>query len=814
MASTETLKLLLAMDVQAAGLGAIEALRGSLDGLTESAGGMRPALLGVGLALAGVAAVGATIGEAVKQAADWQTKLTEVQNNTTMTNADTEQMRRTIERLASESPASMDQLAEGYMHVANFGFNAAQSQKILTAAMESAVSTGGNVADTANMLAAAMHEFGIPAAQAANAMDVLHLAAAQGNMTLEQMVQSGGQAMAMAANMGVPLTQAAAAMSALTRHGFDAAMAGTQVKDMIQHLVVPSKATEKELVRLSHATGIYLVRDFSEAGLKAKGLTGVLADVKAATAGNSAEILRLLPNIRGGLAAVTLLGTGSQDYQQILTSLNATMAGKSQPTLEAYTRSQHTLGFVMGELKNNVKLATIALGDAFLPELTTLATWLMTTAIPAIRSFGSGMDWLRGAVGAAGRALAPLGVAIASALPQLGAQANGALAYAQALIGTLQPALQRLGDAVQNDLIPTARAWASVLMKEDVPILQTEAQVITRDLLPAMAGIERWVLGTVYPALAKLAAIISVTVLPIFQQLESFLESLILPAFRQAGAAVLQFTDRVLPRITAVLNNLIIPGVRQLMTDLGALWQQDWQGIALVLQGVWNVIEGIIKIAWAVVSGVILAALDVLSGNWSGAWQDIETMLREVWEAMGQIVEGAGQTILGLIQTLLDTALSLIRGFAPGFAQAGEDLIEGLKQGILSAAGDIANAARSVVENAINAAKAALGIHSPSTVFRDIGQQTVMGFVAGVAGQIGAAQRVMGTLVGAVQRPFGSSYGAGVTGGGGAAAAAGAGITVLVTGNTILNERMLDDLATRVGQVLVQQTRAAYPLMR
>ena len=59
-------------------------------------------------------------------------------------------------------------------------------------------------------------------------------------------------------------------------------------------------------------------------------------------------------------------------------------------------------------------------------------------------------------------------------------------------------------------------------------------------------------------------------------------------------------------------------------------------------------------------------------------------------------------------------------------------MMEGLKGGILSKAADIAESAVSVVKNAINAAKEALGIRSPSRVFAEIGRYTDEGFIKGL----------------------------------------------------------------------------------
>ena len=56
----------------------------------------------------------------------------------------------------------------------------------------------------------------------------------------------------------------------------------------------------------------------------------------------------------------------------------------------------------------------------------------------------------------------------------------------------------------------------------------------------------------------------------------------------------------------------------------------------------------------------------------------------------------------------------------------------GIKNGISSAAGRIADAAREAARKALDAAKDFLGIHSPSTVFRDqIGKYMALGMAEG-----------------------------------------------------------------------------------
>ena len=96
--------------------------------------------------------------------------------------------------------------------------------------------------------------------------------------------------------------------------------------------------------------------------------------------------------------------------------------------------------------------------------------------------------------------------------------------------------------------------------------------------------------------------------------------------------------------------------------------------------------------------------------------------------------------ITGLINTIPDLVAAIpqiIRSIKDSFSQydwgaIGSNIIDGIKNGISSAAGRIADAAKEAARKALDAAKGFLGIHSPSTVFRDqIGKYMALGMAEG-----------------------------------------------------------------------------------
>jgi len=355
-------------DVSGAILG-LQSLAGELTAVNGAFAAAVPAAEAMVAAGLGIAA---GLGAAAVAAADFQEKIVQVRNNTTLTDEGMAAMQQTILKLGAEAPVDLNNLAEGFMHVSNFGFDAAESTTILEAAMRSAVSTGGNTAKTAEVLAAVLHEFGLSGSEAATVMDELHTAAAEGNLTLEQFSSSFGQVAAFAASLGVPLDEAAAAMSAMTRHGFDAATAATQVKDSLVHIINPSQEAKKQLTDLSQRSGVDLVHAFTATGLHALGLEGVLNLTSDAMNKlgltqdeQTAQWLRLIPNIRGGVAGFVLAGRGADDFASILKDMHEQLG----VTDEAFARIKETTGFQFGLLGNQFKELAITLGSILLPSI-------------------------------------------------------------------------------------------------------------------------------------------------------------------------------------------------------------------------------------------------------------------------------------------------------------------------------------------------------------------------------------------------------------------------------------------------------------
>lgn len=106
-------------------------------------------------------------------------------------------------------------------------------------------------------------------------------------------------------------------------------------------------------------------------------------------------------------------------------------------------------------------------------------------------------------------------------------------------------------------------------------------------------------------------------------------------------------------------------------------------------------------------------------------------------------LSGAISTVVGWVSQFASNATSAASQFASNLVEGlasipgkvtsiGSDIIQGMVNGVTSAAGHLIESVKGAVDDAINGAKNLLGIHSPSRVFRKIGQYTMQGAALGV----------------------------------------------------------------------------------
>jgi TP901 family phage tail tape measure protein len=367
------------------------------------------ALMAGGLA-GGVLAAGTALGVATHDAMDFGRAITQVQNNTTMSQGEIDTLRGNVLALSNEFGLSKQPLMDAARQIQDLTQNADAMNGIMSVAAETAASTGADVNQVGQVLANTLHQYrldqGDAAAvteRAAHAMGVLHVASAEGNMTMQQFSDSSGRAIALAGQLGVPLEQVTGALATLTRNGFDAAQSQTQLVNIFTRVIRPAKDAEKQIAALSKSSGVDLVSAYTATGLQTLGLTGIFDRTTAAyramgmTQGEATqETLNLMNAQRGGIGAALLMGKGASDLNQIMGDLTNTQLTDTY-VANAWSRSLEQPSVQFDRLGQRINTAMINLGTQMIPVVNRSFIW-MGLLWPEIQNVGTAFGNLLGPI--------------------------------------------------------------------------------------------------------------------------------------------------------------------------------------------------------------------------------------------------------------------------------------------------------------------------------------------------------------------------------------------------------------------------------
>lgn len=179
----------------------------------------------------------------------------------------------------------------------------------------------------------------------------------------------------------------------------------------------------------------------------------------------------------------------------------------------------------------------------------------------------------------------------------------------------------------------------------------------------------------------------------------------------------------------------------------GAVWVfTHWEETIAAASDAWGwLIE---KLGFDPVQAVI-GKWEALTGFFSGLWSDLTASFEAGFlQGMATLLERANPITLmiGLFRTLAPDAYAAIAEVATGvldrlrtilsidtLREIGMNLMRGLIDGIKRMAGSAWDAVKSAASGAVDAAKGALGVHSPSLVFAGIGENLMRGLSIGIS---------------------------------------------------------------------------------
>lgn len=214
--------------------------------------------------------------------------------------------------------------------------------------------------------------------------------------------------------------------------------------------------------------------------------------------------------------------------------------------------------------------------------------------------------------------------------------------------------------------------------------------------------------------------------------------------------------------IKAVIST-VVNGIRSVITTVfnavRSVVTTIWNGIKATSSSVWNSIKSVVSSSVngirsvvttvfnavrSIVSSVMTTVKSVISSAWNGAKSIVSSAVNSINSTVSNVfnaLKGVVSTAMNGVKSAIESGWNKAKGFLEGINlfSIGKNIIEGLIKGIKNMAGAVGGAIKSVADGAVNSAKKALGIHSPSRVMRDeVGYWVSEGLAKGITANTNA----------------------------------------------------------------------------
>lgn len=686
-------------------------LRTAQAAVQSLAGAAGPMLAG-GL-LAGTMALGAFGASSVQVAADFGSQMASVAAVSGATADEMAALRQAAIDMGSSTVFSASEAGAALFELAAGGMNATQSIDALPGTLALAAAGGVELASAAEITAATLNGFQLAASDAGAVADKLSTISNISAAGVLDLGESMKYIAPVAAAMGVSIDDTGAALAVLANNGIKGSQAGTALRAIMLGLSAPSSAAAEAMhnlgINVFDAQGQML--PFPQViGAFQTGLQGLTQQQQAAAV---ATIVGR--EASGSLLALMAAGEGQlQTYSEQL--------GNSAGAAEAMAlKSQTAFDLMKGNVGGAIEQLQIAIGDVFLPVLVLLGNQfagVVASLMPLVAQLSAFATALSTSSDPIGMLLAQ----IEQLLPGFGAF----IAAIQPLIAVLQanlmPILAGVAGVIGVVLLTALASAAAAFMAVAAPIVALGA-----------------VIAALYAAWTTNFGGIQTVTTSVLTAVQGFITAALtaIQAFWTThGAAITAQAVTTWTAISTTISALLAAISTIISTVLAAIvafWTQHGATIQALALNLWTLLTGVIQGAMTVIQGIINVVLGIITQDWDTFSAGTAQIVTGLIAILQSVFSSGLAAVQNLFKVATETIRSVLLGFVGQTPGLGRDIINGIINGVQGGVGALVSAVRGAAQKALDAAKKALGIASPSKVFADeVGLTSIQGWIDGI----------------------------------------------------------------------------------
>ncbi len=699
----------------------------------------------VGTALtAGVTAPVVALGASVvKTQMQFQDSMAKVKALSGATGDDFKLLEDTAKQMGESTIFSASEAADALGYMALAGWDAQQSADGLPGVLNLAAASGMELAQASDLVTDYLTAFGLEADQAGRMADVLSYAQANSNTTTEMLGEAFKNCAVNAHNAGMTLEETTAILGRFADAGLKGSEGGTAlnaiIRDMTQKMKNGAIQIGQTKVQVQDANGNF------------RKMTDIIRDVDKATEGmgdaqrTAALMTTFTADSIKGMGILCNKGADNiEDFTKQLENSDGT-AEEMSNTLSS------TLSGALKQLSSAWEAFQLSLGDT---------TGVLTKIINGLTLL---VRWLKGLPDPVKQILVTFALFVAAVGPILLIIGKGIDAFLKMkkAIGILKGAF--------NTLRTTFLIFKSLILDTLVPI-------ITDTVIPALSSL--WGVLMANPIILVIAAIAALVAGFIWAWNN-------IDGFKEFWINLWDTIKDVASNAWDGLKNFFTQTIPQLISDIGNwfsnLPETIWYWLCFVVAYAVLWVAQMAQKAYEAGSKFVQNAITFIQQLPGKIWTWLTTTISRVGSWVVQMASKAQQAgsrfltnvstfirqLPGRVWSFLLTTIAKVISFAIRFAQKGAeaaqrfktniingirnlpsrmvsiggDIISGIIRGITGAAGRLFNTMSNLASKALHAAEHALGINSPSRVFRDkVGKMIPAGVTVGI--QTNAAQTI------------------------------------------------------------------------
>ena len=352
-----------------------------------------------------------------------------------------------------------------------------------------------------------------------------------------------------------------------------------------------------------------------------------------------------------------------------------------------------------------------AVAEPIVTKLKQLAAELLQQITPFIELIGTGLTGaLEGAQGAAQQFSEGLLGLVMFAVEKLAEMLPRFLEFAMQMIATLATGIAQALPTLVPTLVQIVTDIVQVLI-DNLPLLIDAA-------LQLITGLAQGLINAIPVLIAAIPQIIN-----------SLVNGLLaaIPQIIQAGIDLLTSLITALPEIIATIITAIPEIINGIITAL-------LENIPLIIQAGIDLLVALIQALPQIITTIVQAIPQIVSGIVNALVQNIPQIIQAGVQLFVALIQNLPTIIVEIVKAVPQIVAGIVSAFGSlvgEMVNAGANLLHGLWEGISSAASWLWDKVTGWAQGLVDGIKGFFGIHSPSTVFAEIGTNMADGVGVG-----------------------------------------------------------------------------------